>query len=152
MEISTENFPLYKRLLELNEPGIDYAKSTFEKAIAGSDDDEYLFVHGLQMLAFPPNQLPNATEADNLKTLQSCLDVYEDVGNRGHAGGAIMAAVFRINGFGCEKDKVAGKAWLDRSVELGFSLDSQFVKDMYLQVESSKLSLWDKFLEWLKHG
>jgi len=97
MDIKEDNFPLYRLLLKLDNPGVANAKADFEAASKGGDDDKYRFALGMQQIALnvPKNLIPGFTPDLQEKELRSCLAVFKDVASRGHANAAVMVSYFR---------------------------------------------------------
>ena len=103
MTIKAEDFPVYQRLLELNQPGIQLAKSDFAAAQTGGDEAAYNFALGIQTVAAIPGieqQIPGLTAEMVEETLQSCLAIFEVAASHGHANAKFMVGDFKARGLG----------------------------------------------------
>lgn len=78
MDFTAEKFPLYQRLLELNEPGIEAAKADFAAACAGGEAERFQFAMGIQTVVFA-SEVDGMTDEMAETTLRSCLEVFEEV-------------------------------------------------------------------------
>ncbi len=101
VDITEEDFPVYQQLVKLNNPGIALAINDFVKATTGGDEEKYKFALGIQTVAvMPVGKVPGVTKDMQVKTLQSCLKVFEDVASRGHKGAQQMVVYFKLNRLG----------------------------------------------------
>lgn len=101
MDFKQEAFPLYGELLKSGVHGVEVAIKDFEAAVNGGHEERFKFALGIQQVAALQNvdlAFPDLTPAMKLKTLSSCLVVFNEAAAAGHAKAAIMVEEFAKRG------------------------------------------------------
>ncbi|MBI3440997.1 MAG: hypothetical protein HY052_04220 [Proteobacteria bacterium] len=127
MNMKEEDFPFYQFLVSQysDNPGVKRAIDGFEKAQTGSDEEKFEFAYGIQTGLGDKNTWPpGATEDMVLKTLQSCLAVFEDIASRNHVKGTAAAAYFHAFGFGCTADVGKANDLIEKAAALARASDT----------------------------
>jgi hypothetical protein len=121
MKFAAEEFPIRDCFLQTGLPIARRFDGFLDRARTGDMRDKYEFAYVLHALTLRGREVrPDVIPAEtSYQSLQSALEIFEDLGNLDHANACLMAAKSWIAGQGCQKDAGKARSWLQRAERLG---------------------------------
>lgn len=121
MKFEPDEFPIRECFMQTGLP-VDLRFDDFlDRARKGDMRDKYEFAYVLHTLALRGREIrPDIIPADICRrSLETALEIFEDLGKNDHANSCLMAAKSWIAGDGCPRNPGTARSWLQRAERLG---------------------------------